>query len=370
MKIKDIKKALENAKGQKVKGNPLRRLCTLSTMIYSLLKTNHSRLTNLSKVICPELDFQSRVKKLKRWVSNEYVDTEHFFLPFLAKILENLATRKQILFAIDGSPVGNGCVCLMISLVWRKRAIPLCWLVRRGKKGHFPVEMHLQLLDIFSKLLPPDCKVTLLGDGEFSKIELLEFCDIKGWDVVCRTAKNRLIRLDDKGEKIILGAYLYPEEGIETAWIPNVLYTNKKYGPIHVFCHHDSKHKDPWYLVSNIDYPPQVIRLYKKRFSIETLFGDLKSRGFNVHKSKLRAPDRVSRLLIAVCLAYIFTVLAGLNSKKIDLKTLKKICRQDQPSHFSIFCIGKMLWDAYFEFYDFYSHIFKELLLDFKSVRF
>ena len=37
MKIKDIKKALENAKGQKVKGNPLRRLCTLSTMIYSLL---------------------------------------------------------------------------------------------------------------------------------------------------------------------------------------------------------------------------------------------------------------------------------------------------------------------------------------------
>jgi hypothetical protein len=82
MKIKDIKKALENAKGQKSKGNGLRRLVTLSTMIYSLLKTNHSRLTHLSKVVCPELDFQSRVKKLKRWVSNEYINTEHFFCPF------------------------------------------------------------------------------------------------------------------------------------------------------------------------------------------------------------------------------------------------------------------------------------------------
>ena len=82
MKIKDIKKALENTKGQKLKGNPSRRLTTLSTIIYGLLKTNHSRLTNLSKVISPELDFQSRVKKLKRWVCNEYIDTEHFFCHF------------------------------------------------------------------------------------------------------------------------------------------------------------------------------------------------------------------------------------------------------------------------------------------------
>ncbi|WMX13656.1 hypothetical protein [Aureispira sp. CCB-E] len=82
MKIKDIKKALENAQGGELKGNASRRLATLSIMIYSLLKTNHSRLTNLSKVVCPDLDFQSRVKKFKRWVSNEYIDTEHFFCHF------------------------------------------------------------------------------------------------------------------------------------------------------------------------------------------------------------------------------------------------------------------------------------------------
>jgi hypothetical protein len=39
---------------------------------------------------------------------------------------------------------------------------------------------------------------------------------------------------------------------------------------------------------------------YRKRFNIETLFSDLKSRGFNAHKSGLRDPERVSRLLIAV----------------------------------------------------------------------
>jgi hypothetical protein len=71
-------------------------------------------------------------------------------------------------------------VCLFVCLfVWRKRAILLCWLVHRGNKGHFPVEMHLQLLDFFSRLLPLNCRVILLEDGEFSKIELLDFVKSK-----------------------------------------------------------------------------------------------------------------------------------------------------------------------------------------------
>jgi len=71
----------------------------------------------MAGVVCPAIDFQSRVKKFKRLVKNDYVDAQTFFLPFLAKILANLCNRKQVVFAIDGSPVGSGCVCLMISLI-------------------------------------------------------------------------------------------------------------------------------------------------------------------------------------------------------------------------------------------------------------
>lgn len=338
-------------------------------MVYSILRSNQSRLTSMAGVVCPEIDFQSRVKKFKRLVKNDYVDAQTFFLPFLAKILANLCNRKQVVFAIDGSPVGSGCVCLMISLIWRNRAVPLCWIVRKGKKGHFPVQMHIELLEAFAKLLPENCPVALIGDGEFSKIPLLEFCKDKKWDVVCRTAKNRQVILEGCKDKITLGSSLYPVEGQKTAWMPNVKYTAKKYGPIHVFCHHDPKHDSPWYLVSNIAHPPLVIRLYKKRFGIETLFSDLKSRGFNVHKSKLRDPKRVERLLIVVCLAYIFTLLTGINGERLEIKLLKKIFRQDQPTQFSIFTRGKMIWAFFFEFHDFRPRNFKKLLLDLKSVR-
>jgi hypothetical protein len=46
-----------------------------------------------------------------------------------------------------------------------------------------------------------------------------------------------------------------------------------------------------------------ALAAYRKRAHIETFFSDQKSRGFHIHKSHLRDPARLSRLLIAACLA-------------------------------------------------------------------
>ena len=50
---------------------------------------------------------------------------------------------------------------------------------------------------------------------------------------------------------------------------------------------------------------------YEKRFRIETFFSDQKSRRFNMHKSHIADPERLSRLMIAACLAYIWIVYLG-----------------------------------------------------------
>ena len=63
--------------------------------------------------------------------------------------------------------------------------------------------------------------------------------------------------------------------------------------------------QEPLYLVSNMDAAEEACRDYQKRFRIETVFADQKSRGFHIHKSHIADPQRLSRLLIAVCLAYI-----------------------------------------------------------------
>ena len=60
-----------------------------------------------------------------------------------------------------------------------------------------------------------------------------------------------------------------------------------------------------------MDLAEEACHWYARRFRIETFFSDQKSRGFHLHKSHISDPERMSRLLIAACLAYIWIVYLG-----------------------------------------------------------
>lgn len=94
----------------------------------------------------------------------------------IGAFLEGLSGKGELIFAIDCSDVGKGCTALMVSVVWRKRALPVCWLVRKCKKGHLPVSAHLQVLGCLEALVSKSCKVVLLGDGKLDSIGQQEFC--------------------------------------------------------------------------------------------------------------------------------------------------------------------------------------------------
>ena len=65
---------------------------------------------------------------------------------------------------IDGSQMGNAHVALMVSMVYKNRSIPINWLVKKGGKGHFTTQMHIDLIQQvyqqFKTLLPKDKSLT------------------------------------------------------------------------------------------------------------------------------------------------------------------------------------------------------------------
>jgi hypothetical protein len=66
----------------------------------------------------------------------------------------------------------------------------------------------------------------------------------------------------------------------------------------------------------------EACKYYRRCFQIETFFSDQKNRGFHIHKSHLSDPVRLSRLLLAACLAYLWMVCQGLlviAEKKVGL---------------------------------------------------
>ena len=93
-------------------------------------------------------------------------------------------------------------------------------------------------------------------------------------------------------------------------------------------------------MLSNCELSFEVAKQYEKRWSIETLFGDIKSRGFIIHKSKLSKAQRIAKLLIIICLGYILLYRLGQSEKKSPL--LSKIGKK-QRLDLSIFSIGRKL---------------------------
>jgi hypothetical protein len=66
----------------------------------------------------------------------------------------------------------------------------------------------------------------------------------------------------------------------------------------------------------------------------------LKSRGFQIHKSHLSDPRRLSRLLIAACLAYLWIIYLGVCALRDDW--MRRLHRQDRCD-LSLFRLGLRL---------------------------
>jgi hypothetical protein len=248
----------------------------------------------------------------------------------------------MLVLVSEGSGGGRGCVALMLHVVYKGRARPVAWLVRLGKKGHFPEDLHIALIEQVNKRLPPGAQVVLLGDGEFDGRRLQQTMQDAGWSSVCRTGSNGTASWNGKPFRLdTLGACSKP--GTLVA-LPEVLCTREKYGPIMLICCWAKGYHGPLYLVTNMTFAEEACRLYAKRFRIETFFSDQKSRGFPLHKSPISDPTRLTRLLIAACLAYIWIVYLGTICEK---EGLVRIIHRGDRCDLSLFQLGLRLLGDY-----------------------
>ncbi len=283
-------------------------MVTLAALISGIVASKRTQLPNIASQVPTGTKPESRVKRFARWVGNATITEQRYFLPYADVLLAHLALQTLVL-VMDGSVVGRGGVALMLHVVYKGRALPLVWQVRKGKKGHFPEALHIALVKQVQESIPLGASVVLLGDGEFDGTGLQQTLTAAGWSYVCRTGchmtaswQGETFRLDT------LGTCLKPGRLVAFS---EARFTEAAYGPIMLICCWAKGYKAPLYLVTNMAVAEEACRMYAKRFRIETFFSDQKSRGFHLHKSHLTDSNRLSRLLIAACLAYIWIVYLG-----------------------------------------------------------
>ena len=272
-------------------------------MVTGIIVSKHCHLPKIAGKIQAPGKQESLIAKLKRWLSNNSVNGNIYFAPLLDRLLPTLI-NGAVQLILDGSVVGRDSACLMASIIYKNRIIPIAWIVGAGRKGHFDVEFHIELLKILKQILPAGIQVTVIGDGEFDGVDFLETLDEYGWSFVVRAAKNA--KFTQHGNEIDLPKQLNPGE--KKSW-SEVEFTNEYYGPVAVTAWRPSKSNEIIYLVSNNYTALEATQNFKKRQKIETFFSDLKTKGFHLQKSHLADLGRIGNLIIAACIAYIWIIL-------------------------------------------------------------
>lgn len=330
-----IQKAMLQLYPQKsLNGHQVRHLNTLIAMISGIVQGKSCQLEKIARKVPEKTQVESRIKRFSRVLKHETVSPAMYFLPFIESLLIGLARRGPITIAMDGSETGRKCMTLMVSVIYRKRAIPIAWLVKEGSKGHLAEEIHQQLLAEVSQILPAESQVIFLGDGEFDGINLQAALARLGWEYVVRTAKNAIVS-EAEDEFSLKHVEITKGDLLE---LPDVALTRNRYGPVTVLIWWDKAYDKPIYLVTNMACIEEACFYYRRRFGIETFFSDQKSRGFNLQKSHQADTERLKRLLIPACLAYIWMIYLG-ETVENDKEVIKQIHRADRCD-LSLFQVG------------------------------
>lgn len=95
--------------------------------------------------------------------------------------------------------------------------------------------------------------------------------------------------------------------------------------------------KDPFYVITNTTDMNAALLAYSWWFWIEPLFADFKGRGFNLAHTRIRDPQRLSRLLMATAIAFVWSRSTG--SFVFHTSEQRLVDRNDRHTR-SIFQLG------------------------------
>ena len=137
---------------------------------------------------------ESRVMRLRRWLSNRHGSVWALYRPLLLHVLAPFA-GQAVDVILDGTLVfGNRRQIFRLSLVHNNRALPLVWKVipSKGNTRVSPLEgMLTQAAEVLNESA---ASVTLLADRGFRDHQWATLCLRLGWHYVLRLPANTWVR--------------------------------------------------------------------------------------------------------------------------------------------------------------------------------
>ncbi len=254
---------------------------------------------------------------LKEWLCNGdersspgrvQVDPSRCFAPLLRFVLA-LWRCPTLALALDATTHTDQLTALVLSVLYRGRAIPVAWYIAPGNvKGGLLAPM-LALLDRVAPETQQLRLVTLAADRGLWSPALADRLRQWHWQPLMRVQNDTQIWVG-KNRRVAAGTLV---AGPGHAWVGRArVHKHPQAQRWHtVLVVWTAGHKEPWVIVT--DLPPRSAGLlwYGLRMWIECGFRDLKRMGWQWERTRRRDPERVSRHWLVLAVATIWTLATG-----------------------------------------------------------
>lgn len=291
--------------------NDTRNQRTFSQMVVGLLSTGSSKLPEwIPFVTGREVFAQSVERRFSRWLHNPFVDEVSIYGPLIRQALTHWGNHPLIL-ALDTSMLFEHFCLMQISILYRGRALPLCWQVIEHDSATVSFEELLPLLAQAKGLLSglDVQEVLLLADRGFADVALMQVLVWMGWHFRIRLKGNfTFSSLQGKKQGQLAHLKLVPGQ---VKCLHDVLVSGQQWGPLHVAVAQPLEGSDRWCVVSDQPTSLKTFEEYGWRFQIEEGFLDEKSAACHLEDSHLRTASSLNRLLLVLAVALLVLISLG-----------------------------------------------------------
>ena len=282
------------------------RISFLAWFLVALLKVRSVSLAELATGFGGSAKVESHYKRLQRFFRAFELDQAA-----LARLLVRLVSVGEgpWRLALDRTHWRLGKTdinFLVLGVVWRGVALPLFWTVL-DKAGNSDTDERMALMARFLQVFGVGRIEALLADREFVgeawfrwlQQQRIPFHQRLKRNTLVSWASNRKVRLDQLFDALKPGESRALSDP-QMVWGCSVHLSALRL-----------QDGDFLFLASSGVSPDPALNAYADRWQVETLFGCLKSRGFNLEDTHLTHPERLSKLMGLLALAFAWACRTG-----------------------------------------------------------
>ena len=212
---------------------------------------------------------------------------------------------------------------LFLCIAYKKIAVPIFWLVL-NKKGNSSTRERSALIERFINVFGTKNIAGLLGDREFIGKLWFQYLKNRKIPFYFRIKKDA-DTTNSNGKSVAVGWLFHDLKSHQ----PKLIKGKRKIYGHELFVTGMRIDDDYLIIVTNkepgIREPDQAVTIYAVRWEIETLFGCLKSKGFNFEATHITHRGRIKKLIAVLAIAFCWAHLTGewrhQYEKTIPLKT-------------------------------------------------